>query len=333
MRGLVRKNNKNNVISYEHSIKKSNELSMAKMNRGLTLNQIQLFAYAIYSTQQDGKTDFRKHEFEKKFNIEQLRPNDAMDDAYRLLDLKIQMKDMENEKSRGHNVFTDYFYDRGQFSFNWNANFIPHILELKEKYIITDLNITSKFKSGFSWILYDYLKAHYGYWYLKLSKKDFMTLFCVDDVKSYQKNTSVFKNKVLNVAVEELNKYTELEVWYTDLKEGRSIAGFELHWSIGERTAGATEKQLTLLRAIHDEVDKKMFDYISLKDTEAIESARKNIVKIKEINGQVNDRLTSEKAKDLIWETKMLYEQLQNLLEKDGKTRDTSVYFNWLEGE
>src|SRR5690625_4499129 len=143
---LERRNRKNHIISYENSIKKSNELSMAKMNRGLTLNQMQLFAYAIFSTQQDGETDFRKHEFEKKFDIDQLRPNDAMDDAYRLLDLKIQMKDVENEKSRGHNVFTDYLYDRGQFSFKWNEKFLPHILELKERYIITDLNITSKFK-------------------------------------------------------------------------------------------------------------------------------------------------------------------------------------------
>src|SRR5699024_4739768 len=216
---------------------------------------------------------------------------------------------------------------------NWNEKFIPHILELKEKYIITDLNITSKFNSGFSWILYDYLKAHYGYWYLKLSKKDFMELFCVESVKSYHKNTSVFKNKVLNVAIEELNEYTEMEVWYKDLKEGRSIVGFELHWSTGQRKFGATEKQLTLLRAIHDEVDQKMFDYISLKNTNDIEFARTNILKIKEINKQVNDRLTSEKAKDLIWEAKSLYEQLQNLLEKDGQKRDTSVYFNWIEGE
>lgn len=35
------------------------------MNEGLTLNQMQLFAYAIFSTQIDGKTEFRKHEFEK----------------------------------------------------------------------------------------------------------------------------------------------------------------------------------------------------------------------------------------------------------------------------
>src|SRR5699024_42736 len=155
-------------------------------------------------------TEFRKHEFEKKFSIDQFRPDDAMDDAYRLLDLKIQMRDSNSEKGRGHNVFIDYYYDRGQFSFNWNEKFLSHILELKEKYIITDLNIASKFKSGFSWILYEFLKAHYGYWHIEKTKEDLLELFSVEEVKSYKRNTSVFKNKVLDVAVAELNQYTEL---------------------------------------------------------------------------------------------------------------------------
>ena len=67
---MVRKNGKKQIVSYENSIKKSNEFSMAKLNQGLTLNQMQLLAYAIYSTQQDGKTEFIKAEFEKKFGIE-----------------------------------------------------------------------------------------------------------------------------------------------------------------------------------------------------------------------------------------------------------------------
>ena len=53
---------------------------------------------------------------------------------------------------------------------------IPHILELKEKFIVTDLTITSQFKSGFSWTLYDYIKAHYGYWHKPLSKNALMTI-------------------------------------------------------------------------------------------------------------------------------------------------------------
>ena len=67
---MGRRNEKKQIINYENSIKKSNELSMAKLSQGLTLNQMQLLAYAIYSTQQNGKTEFHKADFEKKFDIQ-----------------------------------------------------------------------------------------------------------------------------------------------------------------------------------------------------------------------------------------------------------------------
>src|SRR5699024_372202 len=161
-------------------------------------------------------------------------------------------------------------YKDGLFNFKWNEEFIPHILELKEKYVTTDLTITSKFKSSFSWILYDYLKAYYGYWNIKLSKNACMRLFGVENKKTYQTNTGRFKVSVLDIAINEINRFTELEVWYTEKKEGRSIVGFELHWSTGKRETKATDKQLSLLRDIHDEVDRKMFDYISIQDIEKL---------------------------------------------------------------
>ena len=77
--------------------------------------------------------------------------------------------------------------------FNGSENMIPHIFELKEKYIITDLTITSQFKSGFSWTLYDYLKAHYGYWHKPISKEALMRLFGVENKKTYQSNTGRFQ--------------------------------------------------------------------------------------------------------------------------------------------
>jgi len=306
---------------------------MAKMNQGLSLNQMQLFAYAIFSTQQDGKTEFRKYEFENKFSISQFRPDDAMDDAYRLLDLKIQIRNSDQEKGRGHNVFTDYYYDRGQFTFKWNESFLPHILELREKYVISDLAITSKFKSGFSWILYDYIKAHYGNWYKELSKKELMSLFNVENRKSYQRSTAEFKRSVIDVAIKEINEYTELEVRYEEKKVGNKIIGFVLHWSTGKKVSVATEKQLTLLREIQDEVEKNMFDYLSLKDVQGLDQARRYIIAIKEINNKVSKGLSSSEASEVIQEAKQHYLQLENLLEQDGKKRDTSVYFNWLENE
>lgn len=325
---MSRKNGKDSLNDFHNSIKKSNELSVAKMNQELSLNQMQLFAFAIFSTQQDGKTEFRKHEFEKKFGISQLRPTDAMDDAYSLLDLKIELREIDKEKSRGYNVFTYYEYDKGLFTFNWNEVFLPHISELKEKYIVTDLVIISQFKSGFSWTLYDYLKAHYGNWFKELSKEDLMTMFNVEDRATYQRSTAEFKRGVLDVAVKEINEHTELDVWYTEKKIGNRITGFVIHWSTGKQLAGATKKQVKLLQEIHEEVEKSMFDYLQMKNSDP---AKPLIIRIKEINREVKKGLSISKADKYIKESLENYKQLEHLLENDGKKRDTSIYYNWLE--
>lgn len=54
-----------NLKSSEDSIKKSNELSIAELNHGLSLNQMQLLAYAIYSTQKTEKQSLKNMSFKK----------------------------------------------------------------------------------------------------------------------------------------------------------------------------------------------------------------------------------------------------------------------------
>lgn len=328
---MVRKNKNKHAIDYSNAIKKSNELSMAELNYGLTLNQMQLFAFAIFSTQQNGKTEFRKHEFQKKFGIEQYRTEDAYIDSEKIMDLKSSVKDLEKDYFKFTNIFIEMTYNKGHFRFEWNPKMIPHILELKQRYVITDLRITSHFKSGFSWRLYDYLRAHYGYWHKEASKKELMRLFGVENVKSYRKGTAHFKRRVLNVAIEEINEYTELEVWYTEKRVGNKITDFVLHWSTGKKVNAATKKQLTLLQEIYNEVDKNMFDYLSLQNVKNLDQARRHIIAIKEIDNKINKKLSSKEASELIQEAKYDYLQLENLIEKDGKERDTSFYYNWLE--
>lgn len=325
---MGRQNPKEISVNYENSIKKSNELSMARLSQGLTLNQMQLLAFAIFSTQQDGKTEFRKFEFQNKFGLEKYQTAYARNDAKRLLGLQYSNEDIENDYFEYWNIFNSIRYREGLFSFKWNEEFMPHILELKEKYVTTDLTITSKFKSGFSWILYDYLRGHYGYWQKSLSKDACLRLFNVQDRKTYLKNTGRFKGSVLDVAIKEINTHTELEVWYTEDKTGNKITDFIFHWSTGKREFRATEKQIRLMLEIHDEVEKHVYDYLSLQSEDDREHARKNILKIKEIHGQANTPITSEAAKALIWEMKILYKQLQSLLEMDGKR--VSVYYDWL---
>ena len=302
---------------------------MAKLNHGLTLNQMQLLAFAIYSTQQDGKTEFIKAEFERKFELERYLTKDAKEDAQRLLDLKFSIEDFENDYYEYWNVFQSIKYDKGAFRFKWTDDMIPHILELKEKYVTLDLAVTVRFKSGFTWTLYDYLKAHYGYWHKEVTKEALMKLFGVEDKKTYQNNTGDLKRTVLDVAIAELNRYTELEVWYTEVKKGRAITGFVLHWSTGEKVSGATDGQMNLLRMIHDSVMKDMMTYLALKDEKNLAQARTHILAMNEINIAASKGLTTKKADIHIQNAKHHFRQLEIISAKDKNKK--VVFYNWLE--
>src|SRR5699024_5959514 len=125
------------TINHSNVIKKSNEISMAELNYGLSLNQMQLLAFAIYSTQKDGKTEFKKHELQQKFNINQYRTEDAYRDSKEISNLQISVKDLDNDYFEFTNVFMKMVYNKGNFKFEWHPEMVPHILELKERYIVT----------------------------------------------------------------------------------------------------------------------------------------------------------------------------------------------------
>ena len=336
---MARKNLKTKLISYENSIKKSNELSMASLYQGLTLNQMQLLAYSIFCTQQNGVTEFRKADFEKKFGVSQYRTEDAMKDSDKITSIKFSTVDMENEKFKFWNAFMAMGYNKGEFSFEWNPKMLPHILEVKEKfYVTTDLTIASKFKSSFSWTLYDYIKAHYNYWYKVVSKQELMELFGVHNTKTYLENTGRFRNSVLDIAIKEINEYTELEVSYKVEKEGRSITGFRIDWSNGTKVTGATKKQIKEIQGIIDITFEDMFQYVNINDENDRQRAIELIRKIEDLRVFTDESsgITSEKANNLIQRGVSDFRELNRLLEKNNRalSRDTVKkvkFYNWLE--
>lgn len=327
---MARKNNKKSLINYENCIKKSNEISMAKLNSGLTLNQMQLLAFAIYCTQQNGVTEFHKFEFEKKFNIEKYQTIHAKDDSERLVGLKVSTQDLANDKFKFWNVFMGMEYESGSFKFEWNPNMIPHILELKEKYIVTDLTITSQFKSSYSWMLYDFLKAHYGYWHKPIKKNALLKLFGVENTKTYVLNTGRFKQTVLDVAIKEINEYTELQVDYKEVKAGRTITDFDLYWSHGDTQASATKKQITELKMIVDAVSsdslKCMVVLSNRENRERVQEILEDIEGYKECTKEPIC-ITKERADFLLIKSNAMLNELERLKENDDKV--IPVY-DWL---
>lgn len=335
---MVRKNAKKQLISYENSIKKSNELSMAKLNQGLSLNQMQLLAFSIFCTQQDGVTEFHKADFEKKFGMTKYKTEDAKKDSQRILSLQAGIDDLENDSFEYWNVFRKMKYDHGLFRFTWAEEMIPHILELKEKYITTDLTIASKFKSSFTWTLYDYIKAHHGFWHKVISKEDLLKLFGVEKTKTYLENTGRFKKSVLDIAIKEINEHTELEVWYKVEKEGRAITAFDLVWSNGEKITTATKKQIKEIQSILEIVFEDMFQYVNINDERDRQRAINLIREIEEMRVFTEEpvSITKEKADELIKKSVWNFRELNRLLEKNHKSVSPESikkveFYNWLE--
>lgn len=318
--GSMRKNSKRIITNFNNSIKKSNELSLARLNAQLSLNQMQLLAYAIFSTQSVGLTTFNKHEFEKKFELKQYRTDEAHIDSKKLFDLSFAIVDLDEDEFEFLRVFQRISYRNGQFEFEWSNALLPHIFDLKQNFVLTDLAITSKFKSGFSWILYDYLKINYGAWYKTLSKEEIMRLFNVENKQTYVKNTSELKRGVIDVAISEINKLTEYECWYTEKKIGNKITHFTIHFSIGKNETGATEKQLALLRSMYDSVMNDMLSFITLENDSLVLESRKLLQFVQSIDNETKKGdLTTKKADLHIKNMKVYIKQLESIKKKDKK--------------
>ena len=340
---MVRKNDKEHLVSYNNTIKKSNEWVLAKLNQGLTLNQMQLLAFAIYSTQQNNVTEFIKADFEKKFDISNYLTPTAKKDTLKLMDLKLQFSDAEADENGdytfGHwNVFQSITYKKGLFSFKWTEEILPHILEINEKYVLTDLTTTAKFKSSFSWTLYEYLKAHYGYWRKTVEKSTLLGLFGVADRKSYQ-NTSTFKKGVLDIAIAEINKYTEYDVRYEDVREGKAIVGFKFIWSVGKTIVSATPAQVEMLQETVNAIFDDLFKYLDIKDTEKREQAINLVRQAESYRTLIKDTteadgLTAEVADKAIKEVTAIHEKLEALYELRDELppeKPPVGFYNWLE--
>lgn len=221
------------LLFSDNIIKKSNEITTAKMMQGLSINQMRLLAFAMLQTQKNNQVEFTKREFEEQFGIEKYTSKDAHKDGLDIFKLTFGVLDMAREEIDYIHVFDKFKYgyrEDGKFKYKWHEDILPHILELKERYVLLDLDICANFKSNFSWLLYEKIKAKYGRNVQEFTTKEMLEFFNVEDKESYQTNVGDFRKRVLDRAIKEVNEYTEYSVDYEALKAGRKIKGFKLRW-------------------------------------------------------------------------------------------------------
>lgn len=313
------------ILLSEDTYKKSNELSTSQMMQGLSLNQMRLLAFSMLKTQKDNQVYFSKAEFEKQFNIENYDPKDAYQDALELFKLIYESYDAIEKEITVIHVFNrmKYGYKKdGQFTFEWHDEILPHILDLKERFVLIDLRVASQFKSSFTWILYEYAKGHYGKHYLEFTKAELMRLFNVHDVKSYQKNTSQFKSKVLDRAISEINEFTELYIEYDEVKKGKQIIGFGLKIrKTKPYVKKATDKQLSYMNTQFDNLRLNYsMDLLDMKHKDLQEKARDTLKAIINKEIALPKEISSDQADEFIKEINKAIKGIEALIQLDKET-------------
>ena len=87
-------------------------------------------------------------------------------------------------------------------------------------------------------------------------------------------NFKSLNDKHLSPAIKDINEHTELNVEAVKIKEGRSVVGVELRWSLEKVSLPASEKQLSLMNNLY--VQMKKHELVEPKDIKLLEKLENN---------------------------------------------------------
>ena len=140
--------------------------------------------------------------------------------AESLLSKTLKIKISKNEW-KIFNWFSYFGYKKGIISCRFDKALKPYLLEIKERFVISDLRMILPMRSSYSKRMYLLLKE-----YAKIGSRTFDIKELQDILqvpKSHKDRYGKFKSDVLTRAEIDINKFTDLEVSFTERKLGRKV--------------------------------------------------------------------------------------------------------------
>lgn len=295
MNELVEKQGEINQLSDPKTgwLAKSNKLLLSNLNKKLNATQNVLFSLALLHVK--AKDEVVKAEFGID-EVVKLTGNAK----YRAYQPKVIAKDRTEVSGASINIeanldsdnpldyiggtfqiFSDIRYIKGKYHAYFNTtkdeNGFSPILELlkstENNLLMYNIHTFSKLKSS-GQTLYEKILVSSG----NKTNNVFLTL---EEIKTLFKATGKTMNnfkslndKHLSPAIKDINEHTELNVEAIKIKEGRSVVGVELRWSLEKVSLPASEKQLALMNDLY--VQMKKHDLVEQKDIKLLEKLENN---------------------------------------------------------
>jgi hypothetical protein len=210
---------KNNLTERNYA-KQSHIIVNAKY--GLSTGEINIIITLLTSITKEDK-DFKDYAFTLNDFNQKTKKNMNTTDLNRAIkglmnkSLEIQISDV---KWKIFNWFSYFEFDDGLITCRFDKSLKPYLLEIKERFIISDLRTVLAMRSSYSKRIYLLLKE-----YSKLGKRTFV----VDELQEILRTPKSmnrydnFKRQVLKRAETDINKFTDLEVKLFEKKRGRKV--------------------------------------------------------------------------------------------------------------
>lgn len=239
---IIKKINNNTFLEQIKKVHYSNVI--ARMCSKFTLEEEKalhlIFSYIKPFNYQNSTTV----QIEKKYFFEKLNlVGDSKYKRYKILISKLR-KQTETEiigsdwNYEGFMIIgSNWFYKQPFFEVDLNPKFMPYIEQLKEHYTKVDLNAVCSFKSKHALTLYKFLcswtnesnKENCRY----ITTKDLKELLGLS-IDSYVQNGKfkryLFEKYTIDVAIKEINQYSDLNISYDKKKENGKVKKYEFIW-------------------------------------------------------------------------------------------------------
>ena len=207
-------------------IKMHNELAMARYK--MTLSEQKLFIYAIKNIDQD-KANFPTSSFmisdfakDAELNLNHLY-NEIDEISTGIMKTLIFIRNDKNpNKWKKYNLTDNCVYDNGRITFKFNDSMSVFLLQLQKHYYL-QAPIVITFNSWYSMRLYDMFKAHsYKNENLIISLDELKELL---DLKGKYQRFNNFREKVVDVALKEINAKSDISITFEKETVGMKVVG------------------------------------------------------------------------------------------------------------
>ena len=116
---------------------------------------------------------------------------------------------------------------------------VAFISELERRFTSYEISQVAHLKNRYAIRLYESLIQYRGTGKLNISLNDLRLRLGVDDDEYYQ--MSMFKKRVLDLAITQINQHTDITAKYEQVKTGRQITGFKFSFRQKEKQSKAKE--------------------------------------------------------------------------------------------